>query len=102
MHRLLYKEWFNIFADVRTDYLALKFPIKTEDEIIEMYREYFKTNPTVRIAVMGTERFNTSRVIIIRVINATINNISVKSWLSVLLVEETKVLEETPLTNFII
>lgn len=38
--------------DVRTDYLALKFPIKTEDEVIEMYREYFKTNPTVRIAVM--------------------------------------------------
>lgn len=42
-----------------------------------MYREYFKTNPTVRIAVMGTERFDTSRVRIVRVVNATINNISV-------------------------
>lgn len=37
--------------DVKTEYLQLKFPIESEDDIVEMYRQYFKINQ-VKLAVI--------------------------------------------------
>ncbi|CAC5373933.1 EGT2 [Mytilus coruscus] len=38
--------------DIRVEYIDLKFPIVNEDEVVEMFREYFKNNPTVKLAVI--------------------------------------------------
>ena len=37
---------------VRVDYLSLKFPINSEDEVVDMYRDYFKNNTNVKMAVL--------------------------------------------------
>ena len=38
--------------DVTTEYLQIKFPIESEDEIVDMYKEYFKRKQ-VKLAVIG-------------------------------------------------
>ncbi|XP_052092722.1 uncharacterized protein LOC127729107 isoform X2 [Mytilus californianus] len=38
--------------DICVEYIDLKFPIVNEDEVVEMFREYFKNNPTVKLAVI--------------------------------------------------
>ncbi|XP_076091282.1 uncharacterized protein LOC143063175 isoform X2 [Mytilus galloprovincialis] len=43
---------FSCIAGVRTDLLTLQFPINSEDEVVEMYREYFKKQPKVTVAVL--------------------------------------------------
>ncbi|VDI52311.1 Hypothetical predicted protein [Mytilus galloprovincialis] len=43
---------FSCIAGVRTDLLTLQFPINSEDEVVEMYREYFKKQPNVKVAVL--------------------------------------------------
>ena len=40
-------------SGVRVDYLSLKFPINSEDEVVGMYRDYFKNNTNVKMAVLG-------------------------------------------------
>ena len=51
---LVLKDQYNLcISDVRTEYLPLKFPINNEDDVVEMYREYFKRKPQVKLVVIG-------------------------------------------------
>ena len=52
---LVLKDQYNLcISDVRTEYLPLKLPINNnEDDVVEMYREYFKRKPHVKLAVIG-------------------------------------------------
>jgi hypothetical protein len=52
---LVLKDQYNLcISDVRTEYLPLKLPINNnEDDVVEMYKEYFKRKPQVKHAVIG-------------------------------------------------
>jgi hypothetical protein len=52
---LVLKDQYNLcISDVRTEYLPLKLPINNnEDDVVEMYKEYFKRKPQVKLAVIG-------------------------------------------------
>jgi hypothetical protein len=47
---LVLKDQYNLcISDVRTEYLPLKLPINNnEDDVVEMYKEYFKRKPQVK------------------------------------------------------
>lgn len=38
--------------DVRVEYLTLKFPINNENDVIELYREFFKNKQNIKLAII--------------------------------------------------
>lgn len=70
---------------VRTDLLTLQFPINSEDEVVEMYREYFKKQPNVTVAVLGL-------LVILEIFSADCNRANSRS------IETTEI--QTGITSF--
>ena len=42
-----------MIAGVCADFVTIEFPVKSEDDVVRMYKDYFRKNKTVKIAVIG-------------------------------------------------